>query len=123
MRRMDPSLNLRRRRGLLALLPGASWRASARRHAWALDQFQGLRNRRAAPRPRDPPPTIQASADDVGRPDLSCRGQPTPAAYPLAVLHRDARHAVGVASAVGGQAVDVRGTSGPATNPPGTTRA
>jgi hypothetical protein len=73
----------------------------------SVERFQGTGNRRAAARTRRPPATSGSAIDDMDRPVLSGGGQPLSASQPLASLHRDAGDVAALASAVGGQALDV----------------
>jgi len=54
------------------------------------------------------PATHPPARDDVDRPPLPCGGQPSPAARTLAILHHHTEDAAALASALGGEAVDVR---------------
>jgi hypothetical protein len=49
---------------------------------------------------------------------LPCGGQPSPAARTLAVLHHHTGDAASLASTLGGEAVDVRASSGAPAHPP-----
>ena len=51
------------------------------------------------------------SGDHVDRPDLPCGSQPIPAAGSMAIFHHHAGDAASVASALGGEALDIRASS------------
>jgi hypothetical protein len=72
------------------------------------NDLKELGNRRASARTRNPATTNPPSGIDVDRPALPRGGQPALPARPLAILHRDAGDAAALASAPGGEAMDVR---------------
>src|ERR671930_655876 len=97
----------RRFRVLLALPRGASVDAAAGSSARTFKRFQGPGTRRAATRTLHPPATNPSSSDHVDGSDRPDGSQPTPPAGILALLHHYAGDAAAMASAPGGQAVDV----------------
>jgi hypothetical protein len=75
---------------------------------FSVERVQGGGNRRVAARTRRPSPTNPPSGDDPDRPAVLGGGQPTPAARPVAGVHRHTGDAASLASAPGGEALDVR---------------
>src|SRR5439155_16913527 len=75
------------------------------------DDVKGAGNRGAAARDRGSPTTDRSAGVDVDRPSVSDRGEPAVAAQPLAIVHRHARDTAALASALGGEALDVRTAS------------
>src|SRR6266487_4382956 len=101
----------------LALLHGSSLGASTCDATRSVERWQGSGNCRASARTRHPPATNPPSGDDVDRSVLPRGGQPAPAARPLAVLHHHAGDPLALASALGGEAVDVSASSRASANP------
>ena len=101
----------RRLRVLLPVLRGASVDAATRGPARSVERVQRPGNRNTAARTRHPPATNPPSSYDVNRPALSRGRQPTPVTGPLVGLHLHAGNAAAVASALGGETVDVRASS------------
>jgi hypothetical protein len=87
--------------------------------ARSVERFQEVGDRRASARTRYPTATDPPSGVDVDRPALPRGGQPVPTALTLAVLHRDAGDAAALASALGGEAMDVRAASRAPADSPG----
>jgi hypothetical protein len=85
--------------------------SSARCPACSRERVQGTGNRRPPARTRHRPPTNPPSADGVDRPALPRSGQPAAAARTLAVLHDHTGDAACLASALGGEALDVRAST------------
>src|SRR5712691_9938808 len=102
----------------LVLLRDASAGSAACFPAPSVERSQGTGNRRASARTRHPQATNPPSGDDVDRPALPRGRQSALAAHTLAVLHHHSGDAATLASALGGEAVDVRPSSRAPAAPP-----
>src|SRR6266851_5818484 len=96
----------------LAVLPRVSSCPAGGDSSLLLKRLQGAGNRRTPARTGDSSSTNQASGDEDSRPVVLGGGESAAAEGTLAILHHHASHAASVASALGGEAVDVRAASG-----------
>ena len=91
-----------------ALLSHLPSRAPTGDPVLSLRRRQGIGDHRAPARTGHSASPNQTSGDDDGRSPLPGGGEPGLTASDLAILHRDAGHPAPTASALGGEAMDVR---------------
>ena len=82
----------------------------------SVERLQRAGNCHPPARTRHSPSTASASRVDDGRPDLPRSGESVPLAGTLAVVHDHARDLASLASALGGEAVDIRASRRPTTD-------
>jgi hypothetical protein len=88
-----------------------------RRFALALARLQRVGNRRTAARACNSATADTSSGDDDNRPHVLGGGEPAPAADALAILHDHPDNAAALASALGGEALDLSASCGAARDP------